>query len=84
MVNNAAVSAFSLNQTREESKTIQNQIKLLNELEKSPHFSSLEISGNQSSNSSSIANQNGSLWLNCLIFALIFLFLEMIFIRIKF
>lgn len=84
MVNNAAVSAFSLNQTREESKTIQNQINLLNELEKSPHFSSLEISGNQSSNSSSIANQNGSLWLNCLIFALIFLFLEMIFIRIKF
>ena len=78
-----AVGAFSLNQTREESKKIKKQLEFLDKLKLEPNFSSIEILGNQKSNTQSIINQDGSLWLVCLIIAICFLSLEMIFIRIK-
>ena len=81
--NGKSISAFSLNQTREESKKIKKQLAFLENLKKEPNFLGIEISGNQSSNTQSIINQDGSLWLTCLITALSFLLLEMLFIRIK-
>lgn len=77
------VGAFSVNHNRSESQIIQKQLQLLNQLEQKDEFSRVEISGNKNDNISKIADEAGSLWLTCLIIALGFLALEMIFIRIK-
>lgn len=77
------ISAFSVNYSRSESKTIQKQLELLDQLEQKDEFSRIEISGNKNDNISKIVDEAGSLWLTCLIIALGFLTLEMIFIRIK-
>lgn len=81
--NRKTIGAFSLNYNRIESKKVDKQLDLLKELEKRNEFSQIEISGNKNSNLSRIADKEGSLWLTCLVLAIGFLTLEMIFIRIK-
>lgn len=80
---NNTKGAFALNYSRQESQSIKSQMDFLQKLEALPNISKFNISGNQLSNSEVIADSEGSLWFTCLIMSLIFLGLEMIFIRIK-
>ena len=75
--------SFALNFDRTENLLIKNQINELNELKKSPFISGFEVLGNLSKNSNQLLNSQSTYWLECIIIAILCLFLEMILIRLK-